>query len=105
MDNVEVIVCDSSITEADQHAVFQLTVELDKRWNLRDAGAFADLFEEDADFRFYSEACSKENLRLKPFGKGRSFRGCQTASGMSSLLRGYALSLRISPLVMAPCVL
>lgn len=75
MDNIEIIVSDPSISEADQHAVFQLTVELDKRWNQRDAKAFADLFEEDADFRFYSEAWLKGKAAIEAFWKGEVFPG------------------------------
>ena len=75
MDNIEIVVSDPSITEADQHAVFQLTVELDKRWNQRDAKAFADLFEDDADFRFYTEAWLKGKAAIESFWNGQVFPG------------------------------
>ena len=75
MDNIEIVVSDDSISDADQQAVFQLTVALDKNWNQRDAQAFADLFEEDADFRFFSEAWLKGKDEIQAFWSGEVFPG------------------------------
>jgi len=73
MESVEIIISDLSITEMDQQAVFQLTKELDKRWNQRDSTAFANLFEEDADFRFYTGAWVKGKDAIKTFWGGEVF--------------------------------
>jgi len=75
MESIEIIVSDPSITEMDQQAVFQLTKELDKRWNQRDPSAFANLFEEDADFRFYKGAWVKGKDAIKTFWGGEVFPG------------------------------
>ena len=73
MEDIEIIVSDGLISEADQAAVFQLTRELDKRWNQRDPKAFSKLFEEDADFRFYSGAWIKGKTAIEAFWGGEVF--------------------------------
>ena len=35
-------------------ALYELVVQIDAAWNSRDAKAFSDLFEEQADFRFHT---------------------------------------------------
>ncbi len=75
MESIEIIVSDTSISEEDKKAVFQLTKELDRRWNLRDSSAFADLFEEDADFRFYTGDWVKGKSAIETFWKGEVFPG------------------------------
>ena len=52
MDDIEVVTSGLIIQEEDRQSVLQLATELDRRWNERDARAFADLFEIDGDFRF-----------------------------------------------------
>ena len=59
MDNIEMVVSDLTISEEDKQSVLQLATELDRRWNERDARAFADLFETDGDFRFHTGAWIK----------------------------------------------
>jgi uncharacterized protein (TIGR02246 family) len=73
MENIEIILSEESISEEDIQAVFQLTKELDKRWNQHDPAAFADLFENDADFRFYKGDWVKGKTAIESFWKGEVF--------------------------------
>jgi uncharacterized protein (TIGR02246 family) len=75
LENIEIIVSDQSIPEEDMQAVFQLTKELDERWNKRDSEAFANLFEDDADFRFYTGAWVKGKAAIQAFWNGEVFPG------------------------------
>ena len=78
-ENIELVLSDPSITEQDIWSVKQLTAELDKRWNQRDAEAFADLFDSDADFRFYTGPWVKGKEAITSFWNGEVFPG-QSAS-------------------------
>ena len=53
MENIEVVGSNETVTDVEKQAVLKLAAELDKRWNQRDATDFANLFTEDADFRFF----------------------------------------------------
>lgn len=77
MDNhkIEVAVSGLTIPEEDQRAVLQLAREMDKRWNRRDAKAFADLFVEDGDFRIYTSAWLKSKASIEVFWKNEVFPG------------------------------
>ena len=75
MDNIEIIMSEKSISDTDKQAVIQLATELDKRWNQRDASAFADLFEEDADVRFYPGAWVKGKTAIEAFWHEEVFPG------------------------------
>lgn len=52
MSEVEVVHDGLGLSPTDQEAVLQLSAELDRTWNARDAHAFAGLFDENGDFRF-----------------------------------------------------
>jgi len=73
MDNFEIIMSEKSISDTDKQAVIQLAKELDKSWNQHDASAFADLFEEDADVRFYPGAWVKGKTAIEAFWRGEVF--------------------------------
>lgn len=75
MDNIEVVVSGLTISEEDQQSVLQLATELDRRWNERDAGAFADLFETDGDFRFHTGSWIKGKAAIEDFWRRQVFPG------------------------------
>ena len=75
MESIEIIISDPSVIEEDKLAVFSLTKELDERWNQRDSSAFAELFEDDADFRFYTGNWVKGKPAIETFWKGEVFPG------------------------------
>ena len=75
MDNIEVVVSGLTISKEDKQSVQQLPAELDRRWNLRDAVAFADLFIKDGDFRFYNGAWIKGKASIETFWKNEVFPG------------------------------
>lgn len=75
METIEIVVSDPSVSEEDQQGVFQLTKDLDMSWNQRDSKAFANLFEDDADFRFYTGAWVKGKSAIETFWKGEVFPG------------------------------
>ncbi len=50
----EIVTAGLTISEQDKRSALQMSAELDRRWNERDAAAFADLFETDGDFRFHT---------------------------------------------------
>jgi len=54
MDNIELVLNGLIITEEDKLSVIHLATDLDKSWNERNAGAFAELFAPDSDFRFHT---------------------------------------------------
>ena len=73
--NIEMMVSGLTISEEDQQAVLQLAREMDRRWNQRDAKAFADLFVEDGDFRIYTSAWLKDKASIEAFWKNEVFPG------------------------------
>ena len=75
MDNIEVVLGGLTISEEDKQSVLQLAMELDRRWNQRDAGACADLFEIDGDFRFHTGAWIKGKASIEAFWRGEVFPG------------------------------
>jgi len=75
MDNIEVVTSGLTIQEEDKRSVLQLATELDRRWNQRDAVAFADLFAIDGDFRFQTGAWIKGKASIEAFWKGEVFPG------------------------------
>ena len=75
MDNIEVVTSGLTIQEEDKQSVLQLAKELDRRWNERDARAFADLFEIDGDFRFHTGTWIKGRGSIENFWRGEVFPG------------------------------
>ena len=76
MDDIEVVVASGLIIqEEDRQSVLQLATELDRRWNQRDARAFADLFETDGDFRFHTGTWIKGKGSIEDFWRGEVFPG------------------------------
>lgn len=73
--NIELVVSGLAVTEEDQRAVLQLARELDRRWNQRDASAFADLFVDDGDFRIYTTAWLKSKAAIEDFWEKEVFPG------------------------------
>ena len=73
MDNIEVVANGLIIQEADRQSVLQLVTELDRRWNQRDARAFADLFETDGDFRFHTGTWIKGRVCIEDFWRDMVF--------------------------------
>jgi len=56
----------------EKRALYELVARIDAAWNRRDAKAFSDLFEEQADFRFHTGVtlhgkCEIENYYLGHF--------------------------------------
>jgi uncharacterized protein (TIGR02246 family) len=75
MDNIEVITSGVNILEEDKQSVLQLAKELDRRWNERDAGAFADLFELNGDFRFHTGSWIVGKRSIEEFWRNQVFPG------------------------------
>jgi len=75
MDNIEIVATGLIIPEQDKQAVLQLATELDKRWNERNAKAFADLFETDGDFRFHTGYWIKGKASIEDFWRQQVFPG------------------------------
>jgi uncharacterized protein (TIGR02246 family) len=75
MDDIEVVTSGLTIQEEDKQYVLQLAKELDRRWNERDARAFADLFEIDGDFRFHTGTWIKGRGPIEDFWRGEVFPG------------------------------
>jgi uncharacterized protein (TIGR02246 family) len=75
MENIEVVLSGLTISEEDKRSVLQLATELDRRWNQRDAVAFAELFAIDGDFRFHTGAWIKGKASIEAFWKGEVFPG------------------------------
>lgn len=75
MDNIEVVAGGLTIQEEDKQSVLQLARELDRRWNARDAGAFADLFEPHADFRFHTGYWIVGKGSIEDFWRSQVFPG------------------------------
>jgi len=75
MDDIEVIASGLNIHEEDKQSVLQLATEIDRRWNERDARAFADLFEIDGDFRFHTGTWIKGKGSIEDFWRGEVFPG------------------------------
>jgi uncharacterized protein (TIGR02246 family) len=75
MDNIEIVAIGLIIPEQDKQSVLQLATELDRRWNERDAGAFADLFETDGDFRFHTGYWIKGKASIEDFWRQQVFPG------------------------------
>lgn len=75
MEIFDASVSNGSISEEDQHSIIELTTELDKRCNERDAKEFADLFEADTDFRFYTGPWVKGKAAIESFWKNKVFPG------------------------------
>jgi len=87
MVNFEIFLSDKTIPQEDQQAVLQLAAQLDQRWNQRDAKAFADLFEADADFRFFSGAWVKSKAAIETFWKNEVFPGLPSSIQHRSLIK------------------
>ena len=75
MEIFDASISNGSISDEDQQAIIELITELDKRWNERDAKAFADLFDADADFQFFSGAWVKSKAAIETFRKNEVFPG------------------------------
>ena len=75
MENIDIVLSEKSISQEDIQNVFQLTTQLDNHWNNHDSAAFARLFEDDADFRFYSGEWVKGRTEIENFWKGEVFPG------------------------------
>ncbi len=75
MDDVEIISSGLIIQEEDKQSVLQLATEIDRRWNERDAKAFADLFDEEADFRFHTGSWIRGKAAIEDFWKSQVFPG------------------------------
>jgi len=75
MDNIEIVATGLIIPEQDKQSVLQLATELDRRWNERDAVAFADLFETDGDFRFHTGYWIKGKASIEDFWRQQVFPG------------------------------
>ena len=56
MDNIEIVTTGQTIQEQDKQSVLQLAPELDRRWNERNAVAFAEMFAPRGDFRWQTGA-------------------------------------------------
>ncbi len=89
MDNIEVVVSGLTISEEDKQCVLQLATETDRRWNQRDAKAFADMFEIDGDFRFHTGSWIKGKTSIEAFWSGEVF------SGLSQSIRHVAIIKRV----------
>ena len=75
MDSIEVEASGLTIQEEDKQSVLQLATELDRRWNERDARAFADLFELHGDFRFHTGSWIVGKGSIEDFWRGQVFPG------------------------------
>lgn len=75
MDNIEVVTSGLTIQEEDKQSVLQLARELDRRWNDRDAEAFADLFELNSDFRFQTGSWIVGKRSIEEFWRNQVFPG------------------------------
>lgn len=73
MDEIEVIANGVIIQEEDKQSVLRLATELDRRWNERDAKAFADLFDVDGDFRFHTGSWVRGKVSIEDFWRGEVF--------------------------------
>jgi len=72
MDNIEVVTSGLTIDEEDKRSVLKLATELDRRWNERNARAFAELFAPDGDFRFHTGVWIIGKDALRNSGVSRS---------------------------------
>jgi uncharacterized protein (TIGR02246 family) len=75
MDDIEVVTSGLTIQEEDKQSVLQLARELDRRWNERNAGAFADLFEPYSDFRFHTGFFIVGKKSIEEFWRTQVFPG------------------------------
>ncbi len=75
MDNIEIVTGGQAISEEDKQSVLQLATELDKRWNERNARAFADLFTPDGDFRFHTGIWIVGKDAIEKFWRDQVFAG------------------------------
>ena len=75
MDEIEIVTSGLIIQEEDKRSVLQLASELDRRWNQRDAGAFAELFDTDGDFRFHTGYWIRSKASIEAFWRGEVFPG------------------------------
>lgn len=75
MDNIDVVASGLTISEEDKQSVLQLATELDRRWNERDAKAFADLFEPHGDFRFHTGFWIMGRESIEDFWRSQVFPG------------------------------
>jgi uncharacterized protein (TIGR02246 family) len=75
MDDIEVVTSGLTIQEEDKQSVLQLAKELDRRWNARDAGSFADLFEPYSDFRFHTGSWIVGKKSIEEFWRNQVFPG------------------------------
>ena len=75
MDNIEIMTSGLTIQEEDKKSVLQLAMDLDRRWNERDAGLFADLFETYGDFRFQNGFWIVGKKSIEEFWRNQVFPG------------------------------
>jgi uncharacterized protein (TIGR02246 family) len=75
MDNIEVVTNGLTIEDEDKQSVLQLAIELDRRWNARNAEAFADLFTPDGDFRFHTGIWIVGKRSIEEFWRDQVFTG------------------------------
>jgi uncharacterized protein (TIGR02246 family) len=75
MDSIEIVAAGLTVQEQDKQSVLQLPVELDRRWNERDAGAFAELFTPDGDFRFHTGTWIVGKDSIEKFWREQVFAG------------------------------
>lgn len=75
MDGIEIVAPGLNIQEQDKQAVVHLATELDGCWNKHDAGAFADLFETEADFRWHTGSWVRGKAAIEDFWRTQVFPG------------------------------
>jgi uncharacterized protein (TIGR02246 family) len=77
MDNIEIVTTGMTIQEQDKQSVLQLAPELDRRWNERNAVAFAEMFAPDGDFRWQTGTWIVGKDSIKKFWRDQVFAGLQ----------------------------
>jgi uncharacterized protein (TIGR02246 family) len=75
MDTMEVLTSGQAVSEEDKQAVLQLAAQLDRRWNERNASAFAELFTPDGDFRFHTGIWIVGKDAIEKFWRDQVFAG------------------------------
>jgi uncharacterized protein (TIGR02246 family) len=75
MDSTEMVTSGLTIDDKDKQSVLQLVTELDRRWNERNAKAFADLFMPDGDFRFHTGTWIVSKDAIEKFWRDQVFAG------------------------------
>jgi uncharacterized protein (TIGR02246 family) len=77
MDSIEIVTTGMTIQEQDKQSVLQLAPELDRRWNERNAVAFAEMFAPDGDFRWQTGAWIVGKDSIEEFWRDQVFAGLQ----------------------------